>query len=164
MRTKTKKWNPTISRLSKYVLILVAAWLISHFWFQLMLVQGTSMEPTLHAGQLVWIQKCVSTFRRGDIVLLAPDGRREHIVKRVAAVPGDMVVISEGLLIVNGQAEDATFERMETAGILAEPMCLGEGEYVVLGDNRNHSVDSRMEEVGVVTEEQLLGKVLLAGK
>ena len=84
------------------------------------------------------------------------------IVKRIVALPGDTVQITEGILYVNGvpQPTPDGFSLMEDAGNAATPLTLAPGEYFVLGDNRNHSIDSRFAEVGIIQSNSINGKIL----
>jgi signal peptidase I len=83
-------------------------------------------------------------------------------VKRVMGVPGDVVQIMDGWLYINGERyEDEDLGAAVLAGIAESPVELGEGEYFLLGDNRDCSEDSRFANVGNVKEEQILGKVWL---
>ena len=78
------------------------------------------------------------------------------------ALPGDTVRITDGILYVNGLPEQNTAQLplMEDAGTAASDILLGPGEYFVLGDNRNASIDSRFDEVGIIYASTIKGKVL----
>lgn len=68
--------------------------------------------------------------------------------------------MADGIVYINGEPLDENYgnEPMENAGIAGEPITLGSDEYFVLGDNRNHSSDSRDATVGVLKREDLLGR------
>lgn len=150
----------------KYILMLtviaLAAWLISTFWLQLALIQGDSMEPSFHSGQLVLLRKNFKDLQVEDVVAFRSEGLKGILIKRIAAGPGDTVEITEGTLYLNGVARTEAFEgkSIEFAGIAAEPITLKEGEYFVLGDNVAHSRDSRYEEIGCVRQRDIIGKVV----
>lgn len=150
----------------KYILLLaaiaLAAWLISTFWLQLALIQGDSMEPSFHSGQLVLLRKNFKDLQVEDVVAFRSEGLKGILIKRIAAGPGDTVEITEGTLYLNGVARTEAFEgkSIEFAGIAAEPITLKEGEYFVLGDNVAHSRDSRYEEIGCVRQRDIIGKVV----
>ena len=85
------------------------------------------------------------------------------LVKRIVAYFGDTVQIKDGVLFVNRTrssiyGQDAVFE---DAGITEEEIVLEEGKYFVIGDNVTMSKDSRYEEVGVVKEKDIIGKVII---
>ena len=140
----------------------VAAWLISTFWLQLALIQGDSMEPSFHSGQLILLRKNVRNLKAGDVVAFRSEGLKGILIKRIAAGPGDTVEITDGTLYLNGVARTETLEAkgIEFAGIAAEPVTLKEGEYFVLGDNVAHSRDSRYEEIGCIRKKDIIGKVV----
>lgn len=124
-------------------------------------VRGSSMVPSFRENDLVLYLRVQRKYNTGDVVILEADARGlRKVVKRVVALPGDTVDVGpQGGVFVNGEpleephAQGATL-RMETA----YPVRLGPGEYFVLGDNREHSIDSRT--FGAVTAGQIDGRVL----
>lgn len=124
-------------------------------------VEGDSMEPALHNGDVVLFFRLQHSYRVGDIALLEKDGNRDYI-KRVVAVPGQTVDIDNKAhcLLVDGVAQDEPYSSGETIRKTGctYPLTLGEGEYFVLGDARENSVDSR--NFGVVEQGQLRGRVV----
>ena len=76
-------------------------------------------------------------------------------------MPGETIQIKDSLIYVNGEVLEEHFgaEAMLMEGIAKDEITLGEDEYFVLGDNRNHSKDSRDELVGAVKKDQIIGKV-----
>ena len=150
----------------KYLLALVVigtlAWIISTFWIQFALIQGASMEPSYHNGQLVFLNKQVKSLQAGDVVAFRSDKPKGILIKRIAAEPGDTVQIVSGILYVNDLPVTDMFGNQEIvfAGIAAEPITLGEGEYFVMGDNVAYSKDSRYEEIGCINKADIVGKVI----
>lgn len=125
---------------------------------------GVSMESSLVHGQQVLVNRAaylIFSPKRGDVVIFKAGGTHTYI-KRVVAIPGDTVQIRNGYLYVNGEQESGDYEKMADAGLLADEITLGEDEYIVLGDNRNNSEDSRASSVGIVEKSQISGKVWLA--
>ncbi len=128
---------------------------------------GESMSPTLSNGQVVLVNKLVFKILRpstDDIIAFLPNGNTNshYYVKRVVASGGDKVQIIDGYLYINGEkSEDADkiYDKMEDAGIAANEIKLGSGEYFVLGDNRNSSEDSRSANIGIVKTNMIIGKV-----
>ena len=154
---------------SKYIKIIVvaamiflAALYISTYWYQVALIQGDSMQPTYHNGQFVLLDKHTDNFACGDVVAFRCEGVKGVLIKRIAAVPGDTVQISEGILYRNGvPVEEAWINGEITyAGIAEQPLTLSEGEYFMLGDNYEESKDSRYEKIGNISEKNILGKVI----
>ena len=130
-------------------------------------VIGDSMEPTGASGQTVLVNRLVYKIlspKEGDIIVFLPNGNaNSHFyIKRVVATPGDKVQIIDGSLYINGvlsEEDDEKYDKMEDAGIAANEIKLGSGEYFVLGDNRNSSEDSRSANIGIVKTNMLIGKV-----
>lgn len=138
--------------------------LLSAYVVQLYFVSGDSMTPTYTSGQPVLIQKwgLPGCLTRGDVVIIHREDLHRDIVKRIVALPGDTVQITNGILYVNSIPEDNLLHlpAMKDAGNAASPITLGDGEYFVLGDNRNASTDSRFDEVGIISSDSIKGKVI----
>lgn len=131
------------------------------FVFGISRIRGNSMAPAYRDGDIVWFLRGGTHFSRGTTVAVAmPNG--DHYIKRVAAVPGDTVDIRDGQLYVNGAAVKAAYAKGRTeknpSGLMIYPYKLPEGKYFVLGDNRQHSADSRT--FGPVSAAQIQGKIL----
>jgi signal peptidase I len=92
------------------------------------------------------------------------DETLEPLILRVWAVPGETVSIMDGELLINGvpTGTSGNYENMQDPGIAERTISLGDGEYFVLGDNRNDSLDSRDPYIGVIQESNIIGKVWLA--
>ncbi|GAB6928729.1 signal peptidase I [Paenibacillus sp. JCM 10914] len=139
--------------------------LLNMFVFNLSMVKGESMQPTLVASERLFINKVVYRFgepKHGDVIVLkdpsdGPD-RKDFLVKRIVGLPGDTVEVKDQKLYVNGTAveEDYTNVPIEDPGF--EPVKLEEGRYFVMGDNRHlgKSKDSRM--FGSVKESDIVGR------
>lgn len=127
-------------------------------------VIGVSMEPSLYSGQTIFVNRFVYSLfspAQDDVVVFLPNGNQNahYYVKRVVAVPGDKVQITNGVLYVNGEAQTSdVYDKMAEAGIAENEITLQSEEYFVLGDNRNNSEDSRSANVGVVNEKDIVGK------
>ncbi len=138
-----------------------------------MAVSGRSMEPTLQNGDLMVVSAAACQPVRGDIIVLNKESfyHGQPIVKRVIAVEGDLVDIdfARGVVYLNGEAlaEPYIAEPTHRKGGLAFPQIVPEGCVFVMGDNRNHSDDSRRLELGMVDRRYIIGKayaVLPLGK
>ena len=123
--------------------------------------RGYSMRPAKVCGDEVKVRNRKLP-ERGDIIAIRFG--KEYFIKRCIALPGDTVQIKDGQVILNGivQDESAYIEAARNteyyAGKLEMPITLQEGQYVVLGDNRNESRDSR--DFGLVKAENIIGTVV----
>lgn len=148
-----------------YIAIIIGlTWLIITFVGQRTRVSGHSMEATLHDGDNLIVDKLSYHFRepkRFEIIVF-PYRHKEntYYIKRIIGLPGETVQVKNGYVYINGEKLDENYglEVMEDAGIAAEPIELGEDEYFVLGDNRNHSSDSRDPSVGILHRDELIGR------
>ena len=136
--------------------------MIIHFVGQRTVVSGVFIQPTLSDGDNLIVDKLSYRFHDPDrfdiIVFPQEDGR--YFIKRIIGLPGETVQILDGSVYINGEKLEEHYgnEVMEEAGIAAEPVTLGNEEYFVMGDNRNHSMDSRDPGVGVLTRKDLIGR------
>lgn len=128
-------------------------------------VRGASMMPSLRHGDQVLVDVSAYGERgpaRGDIVVFPSpqaDGRRD--VKRVIGLPGERVVMAEGVLLIDERhvAEPYLGGLPSSVGLGESAWDLGAGEYLVLGDNRAHSTDSR--EFGPIRGDRIVGRAWL---
>ena len=129
-------------------------------------VSGTSMYPYLNDRDWIVYSRMAREFRRNDVVVFEKNG--EVMVKRVAGLPGDRVEINRAgnQVVVNGEEirEDYVTltkpEELESREKMGPAQVVMNGQYLVLGDNRAESVDSRDSNVGTVPSENILGKVV----
>ena len=126
-------------------------------------VIGVSMEKTLYSGQQVLVNRLSYLFlgpKEGDIVVFTPNGNKNthFYIKRVVAVPGDVVCIKDGRLYVNNTIVDYGYDKIMDAGIAEDAFTLDIDEYFVMGDNCNNSEDSRSGNIGPVSRDMIEGK------
>ena len=153
------------------VAVLVAL-LIHNFVFTLVNVKGASMEPTLHEGDRMYVNRLFYKPEKGDVIIFRPatDPKRPY-VKRVIATEGDTVYIdfSNGNVYVNDKLlkepyikektrnSDAYIEKLRARGEYSKdkPIVIQPGYIFVMGDNRNNSKDSR--NLGPIPVDELIG-------
>jgi len=130
---------------------------------QSVVVIGSSMEPSLHEGQRLLVNKIAYSFHdpeRGDIIVFhPPNNRQSDFIKRVIALPGDTVEIKRGAVYVDGSKLHEPYIKEPTKSNFKEDK-VPEGEYFVLGDNRNNSNDSRRG--WTVPRQNIIGKAWLS--
>ncbi|MDY6867633.1 MAG: signal peptidase I [Chloroflexota bacterium] len=124
-------------------------------------VENVSMKPTLEPGQFLLVNRVSYKLGRphiGDIVVFhAPGVSDQDYIKRVIGLPGDEIRVENGTVYINNRPlyEPYISEQPNYTGSWMVP----EGEYFVLGDNRNNSSDSHLW--GFVPEEDIVGRALL---
>ena len=163
------------SLLHDLVYILAAITLIFVFFVRLVGVNGDSMLPTLHDGDYLALQSNVlmGDLEYGDIIVARKLSfeNGEPIVKRVIATEGQTVDIrfdeqGIGTVYVDGMPLDEPYIREEMvvyyngSSATQLPLTVEENCIFVMGDNRNHSSDSRFIQIGQIHLDQVLGKVL----
>ena len=122
-------------------------------------VSGSSMYPTYKDGEYVSVNS-FAKIQREDVILLYPDTIiiGDKYIKRVVGIPGDKLIIIDGILYVNG-IKNERYPIIKEPGILKNEITLADNEYFVIGDNVNYSNDSRS--IGVIKRSHIIGKVLI---
>lgn len=172
--------NESIWRMLEFIayclLAMLIAYLIITFVGQRTVVDGDSMYPTLKDKDNIIVEKLSYRFgkiERYDVIVFnyfdPLKNEESYYIKRIIGLPGDTIYIKDGLVYLvdeNGQDvllnEDYGYyssgKNMQ-AYLASVPITIPEGEYFVLGDNRNNSYDSR--QIGLIKEEDILGKAWL---
>ena len=152
-----------IKPLLPYIIIIVVVLFIKAFIVTPIKVNGESMYPTLEEGDIMILNKTAYYFnkpKRFDIVVVdMPD---EYLIKRVIGLPGEQIEYKDNTLYVDGKKVKENFEHGKTDDFNIKKLgsdTVPEGYYLVMGDNRGNSLDSR--ELGFMKEEQLLGRTNL---
>ena len=153
--------------------VMIALLLINTFVVKLALVDGRSMYPTLHDNQLMLVFRPGYTPAGGDVVVIHTGKgifNRDYIVKRVIATQGQSVTIDYDLDTVT--VDDTTLSEPYLNFEEGDPMLprddrsvvrytVPEGCVFVMGDNRNHSADSRSDKYGMIAMSDIVGRVVL---
>lgn len=145
------------------VLALIISLALKNFVFNIAIVEGDSMNPTLENGEILVnnrISLKFSDLERGDIVIFkSPDIRKQLNVKRVIGLPSESVTLIEGKFYIDDEIliEDYLDEDTYTLNDIGYHWQLGEEEYFLVGDNRglNESHDSRA--TGPVNKREITG-------
>lgn len=133
-------------------------------------VKEHSMLPTINENDYVVVYKLAYKFGEQpeykDIVVFESDVKlderhNKYLIKRVIGTPGDTVEIFDGVVYLNGKALDEPYIIEDMYKKTVEEMEIPEGMYFVMGDNRPISMDSRDAAVGLVSEDRIMGKVVL---
>jgi len=142
-------------------LFLLIAVIISAMWLPVFQICGDSMNPTLKAGGIAVSFKNTD-FERGDVI--AFEYNSEILMKRIIAKGGDIVDISDdGTVEVNGNILNEPYLQEKSLGActISFPYTVPAGEFFVLGDNRSESKDSRVDVIGSIRTNQVIGKISL---
>lgn len=135
------------------------------------MVWGSSMEPNFYTNERILVERVTKYFKpyqRGEIVVFVPEGESRHLIKRIVGVPGDVFKIFNCDIYISTGGE--RFKLVES--YLGDSICteggnelkegrsikLQEDEYVLLGDNRGVSLDSRV--FGIVKKNKIIGRVI----
>lgn len=144
-------------------LLIIVLVLIFNFVISIFIVDGLSMEPTLHDGEWVLLQKNAYTSKnpnRGDVVVVRypgdPDNKK--YVKRVVGLPGETVTITDGRVSIDGRLLPEDYLSFDVASYPGGEWQLENEKYFLMGDNRPNSNDSRY--FGPVEKRFLDGKAL----
>ena len=168
-KERSKSLLRTILGYILYILVIIGlTWMIVTFVGQRTRVSGQSMETTLQDGDNLIVDKISYRFHdpsRYDIIVF-PYKYEENTfyIKRIIGLPGETVQVKDGYTYINGKKLTSDIygrEVMDEPGIAEEPIKLGSDEYFVLGDNRNHSQDSRDPYVGVLKRSDLMGRAFV---
>lgn len=161
-----------VAEITKIVVISLAIILpIRYFLIQPFYVKGASMEPTFYTHDYLIVNEIGYRFnepQRGDIVIFKyPKDPKQYFIKRVIGLPGERVVVGDNKVTIynkeykNGLELQENYLSPDEITTLNLDIHLQDEEYVVLGDNRDHSLDSR--NFGSVPRKNIIGKVWFRG-
>ena len=153
--------NKFLKELVPYVIIVIVVVLIRTYLVTPVIVSGDSMVPTLKSKELLLLNKInyrMNDIKRFDIVVIKIDNK--EIIKRVIGLPGETVEYRNNTLYINGHEEKDKYNS-KTDDFTLKTICncdqIPEDKYLVLGDNRSISADSRI--IGLVDRKEIEGNV-----
>lgn len=149
------------------VVVALAIFVVIYlFLFQPHQVKGASMEPNFHDGEYILTDKIsyrIGIPKRGDVVIFrAPRNPELDFIKRIIGLPGERVKILNNHVYINGTALVEAYLPETTVTLPGnfihedQEITVPRDQFFVLGDNRNHSSDSR--EWGTITKDEMVGK------
>jgi signal peptidase I len=145
-----------------YIIVIIAITIIAVTKiFNVIQISGNSMENTLYSGDIS-ISTPIFGYKKGDIIAFYYNN--SVLIKRVIATGGDIVNIDdEGNVYVNSERlEESYVEKLSYGNCdITFPFKVPEKELFVLGDNRESSIDSRMKAIGSVSEDKIIGKIII---
>lgn len=150
----------------KYIIFIVVILVIAVYVVGLQQIVGPSMTPTLRNGDIVILDKLsyrFSKIKRDDIVALYYADTK-FLVKRVVGLPGETVEFKDNKLYINGKYYEEKYlgDDIVTDNFSLEELnytTIPDDMYLVLGDNRGDSMDSRDSDVGLISKKDIYGKV-----
>ena len=149
-------------------IIIVIAFFVRFYLVQPFVVDGSSMEPNFHNGEYLLVDKITYRLRqpqRGDVIVFhPPPSPTFNYIKRIIGLPGDKIDIKDGEIFINGVKLQEPYLEDERTIVRVSDFAnvdkkLGSEEYFVLGDNRDHSSDSR--EWGTLPKANIIGRAWL---
>ncbi|MBR6738072.1 MAG: signal peptidase I [Oscillospiraceae bacterium] len=128
--------------------------------FSVVRYYGDGMEPTLESGQILLIRKTASV-EEGDIIAFYYNNKA--LVRRVICEGGKTLVVDDGGgVLIDGEAVEEEYVLQPSFGQsnVTYPYTVPTGQYFVMGDNRAIAMDSRLQEIGTITSDRIIGKVV----
>ncbi len=160
-----KTHHHLIREIAETVILTLLMFLVIRFAIQNFTIDGTSMEQSLHNGELILVDKWTYLFHppaRGDVIVFrAPPDPAQDYIKRVIGLPGDTITIKGTTVIVDGVPLKETYVAPQNQGVppgarTITNLVVPSGDYFVLGDNRAVSSDSRIW--GLLPAKNIIGR------
>ncbi len=151
--------NKLFKEILSYIAIIAFVLLFRHFLYTPIVVRETSMKPTLYDGDVMILDKIgyrMKGLSRFDIVVF--NYEKDKLIKRVIGLPGDAVEYRDNKLYINDKLVEENYTREETEDFILEVIgysVIPKDKYLVMGDNRPVSKDSRM--IGLIDKKDILG-------
>ena len=162
VRSRNRSLQLIKSTVSVIIVVAAAAVLLATLMFPVLRIYGTSMTPTLNEGDIVVSVKGTN-LKRGDVIVFYYNNK--ILCKRLIGKPGDWIDIDKnGNVSVNNVQLDETYLPEKALGDcnIELPYQVPENRYFVMGDHRSVSVDSRNTQIGCISEEQIVGRIIFS--
>ncbi|WP_235822108.1 signal peptidase I [Gottfriedia luciferensis] len=163
---KTKKKDSSWQTIKLIAYSFTIAFIIKLFIFSPFIVEGASMQPTLHNHDYLFVNKAsfhITSINRGEVVIIKKQNDPKYYVKRIIGMPNDQVNITNGVLHINGKSIDENYLNASLRTEYKEYLQFNQvkvpnNSYLVMGDNRLNSMDSR-NGLGFIKKSEIIGKV-----
>jgi signal peptidase I len=158
-------FRQTLREIVETILLIGVIYTLVNLACARFVVEGPSMQPNFHTGQFLVVSRVnymLADPQRGDVAVFHyPNNPQEDYIKRVIGLPGDTVEIRDTFVYVNGVQLDEPYinEPCTASSCRNNTWELGTDEYFMMGDNRNHSSDSRA--FGAVNRQFIVGEALI---
>jgi signal peptidase I len=162
-RHRRSSWELLLFETLETVALAVLIWFVVNFATARFIVDGSSMEPNFHSGQLVIVNRLAyrfGTLERGDVIVFRyPLNTADDYIKRIIGLPGETISISDNEVYVNGQLLQEPYLASDAFTYNGQ-WSVPSDSYFVMGDNRAHSSDSRSW--GMLDSEFIIGKAWIS--
>lgn len=145
------------------IIILTGCLLLSLFVVQFTYVKSGSMEPTIMTGEFTIVNKLSylnKTPQRGDVIAFKSEEYNRFLLKRIVGIPGDEIEFHDGYVYINGIiCDESAYLDKDIETNCDKCFTVPNNSYFVMGDNREHSTDSRFFKFPYILEDDIMGRV-----
>lgn len=162
-----RSFNEFIKDVSKYVIVAILVFAIMFYVISMQQVVGPSMNKTLNNNDVILIDKLSYKFtspKRNDIISFEY-AETKYLIKRIIGLPGEHIKYEGGILYIDGKGYEEK-NKLNEITLDFDLKLLGfdtipDDMYLVLGDNRTNSLDSRNFKVGLIRKKDIIGKAII---
>ena len=157
-----KKKGELMSWLKTIIISIIIVGILRIFVFEFVYVERFSMHPTISDSDKLCVLKINYTFsspKREDIAIVKISEDKKY-VKRVIGLPGETIEVKNNIVYIDDMPIEENYLPPHITYSDFEKITIPEGKYFVMGDNRVSSIDSRDPDIGLISEENFIGKVI----